>query len=145
MINQLYEITVKINQLNKAFTEKLQWVLQDRKIYDISPTQVLLIKNLGKETKNITDIGNNGYYVGKNISYNIKNLVHNGYLTCIKNDRDRRGIRAELTNKGLEILDIFDCVLKSQTEWLQDCEWGDIDMNAIDLGLITLEMSIKNG
>lgn len=145
MIHQLYEITVKINQLNKAFTEKLQGVLQDRKIYDISPTQVLLIKNLGKETKNITDIGNNGYYLGKNISYNIKNLINNGYITCIENDRDKRAIQAKLTNKGLEILNIFDCVLKSQAKWLQDQLLDDMDIRAIDNGLYSLEKSIKNG
>lgn len=47
-----------------------------------------------------------GYYLGSNVSYNVKKLVEMGYLHHARSRVDRRSVRISLTEKGREIHDV---------------------------------------
>jgi len=47
-----------------------------------------------------------GYYLGSNVSYNVKKLVETGYLHHARSRIDRRRVRISLTDKGRDIHDI---------------------------------------
>ena len=47
-----------------------------------------------------------GYYLGSNVSYNVKKLVEMGYLHHARSRIDRRSVRISLTDKGQEVHDI---------------------------------------
>ena len=44
-----------------------------------------------------------GYYLGSNVSYNVKKLVEMGYLHHARSRIDRRSVRISLTEKGEEV------------------------------------------
>jgi DNA-binding MarR family transcriptional regulator len=47
-----------------------------------------------------------GYYLGSNVSYNLKKLVEMGYLHHQRSRLDRRSVRISLTDKGTEVHEI---------------------------------------
>ncbi len=47
-----------------------------------------------------------GYYLGSNVSYNVKKLVEMGYLLHARSRLDRRSVRISLTPSGKEVHDI---------------------------------------
>jgi DNA-binding MarR family transcriptional regulator len=44
-----------------------------------------------------------GYYLGSNVSYNVKKLVEMGYLHHARSRIDRRSVRISLTQKGDDV------------------------------------------
>ncbi len=44
-----------------------------------------------------------GYYLGSNVSYNLKKLVEMGFIHHQRSRVDRRSVRVSLTDKGNEI------------------------------------------
>ena len=46
-----------------------------------------------------------GCYLGSNVSYNVKKMVENGYLTQQRSLHDRRSIHVRLTEKGIRLRD----------------------------------------
>jgi hypothetical protein len=49
-----------------------------------------------------------GYYLGSNVSYNLKKLVEMGFLDHQRSRIDRRSVRIKLTEKGRELREIVD-------------------------------------
>jgi DNA-binding MarR family transcriptional regulator len=47
-----------------------------------------------------------GYYLGSNVSYNLKKLVEIGFLDHQRSRVDRRSVRIKLTQKGREVRDV---------------------------------------
>jgi len=67
---------------------------------DISPMQVLMLLNIGKDELTVRDLMERGYYLGSNASYNLKHLVEQGYVDRGASTRDRRAARLRLSDKG---------------------------------------------
>src|SRR5207253_10752937 len=44
-----------------------------------------------------------GYYLGSNVSYNLKKLVEMGFLDHQRSRVDRRSVRIRLTDKGRDV------------------------------------------
>ena len=44
-----------------------------------------------------------GYYLGSNVSYNVKKMVENSYLVQERSPHDRRSVRVKLSEKGLAL------------------------------------------
>ena len=71
---------------------------------DLNPAQVLLLFNLGNEEMSIRDMMRRGIYAGTNASYNLKNLVANGYVERVQSTTDRRSVRIRATRKADDIV-----------------------------------------
>ncbi|HSR54980.1 MAG TPA: MarR family winged helix-turn-helix transcriptional regulator, partial [Alphaproteobacteria bacterium] len=56
---------------------------------------------IGEEELTVGELTNRGYYLGSNVSYNVKKMVENGYLIHERSTHDRRSIRVRLSEKGL--------------------------------------------
>lgn len=69
-------------------------------IKDINNVQSLILSNIGDEELTIGELTNRGYYLGSNVSYNVKKLVENGYLEQERSPHDRRAMRVSLSSKG---------------------------------------------
>lgn len=70
---------------------------------DINPVQALLMFNIGDAEMTAGELRSRGYYLGSNVSYNLKKLVELGYIHYKRSDHDRRSVRVRLTEKGEEI------------------------------------------
>jgi len=49
-----------------------------------------------------------GYYLGSNVSYNLKKLVDTNYIFQERSKADRRSVRIRLSPKGEEVAEVID-------------------------------------
>lgn len=73
---------------------------------DVNSVQALLLFNIGDAELTGGELRTRGYYLGSNVSYNLKKLVEGGYLHHQRSTVDRRSVRISLTEKGQEVRDI---------------------------------------
>lgn len=73
---------------------------------DVNPVQALLLSNIGNTELTAGELRTRGYYLGSNVSYNLKKLVDQGYINHQKSRVDRRSVRVSLTDVGKEVAEI---------------------------------------
>ncbi|APH72982.1 transcriptional regulator LdtR [Aquibium oceanicum] len=73
---------------------------------DINAVQALLLFNIGNSELTAGELRTRGYYLGSNVSYNLKKLVDLGFINHQRSRVDRRSVRVSLTGKGQEIAEI---------------------------------------
>ena len=67
---------------------------------DLTPVQALLIFNIGDAEWSAGELKSRGFYLGSNVSYNLKKLHELGYVESGKSLHDKRQIRLRLTPAG---------------------------------------------
>lgn len=97
-----------IERLHRRFLDVVKTELDRLKIDDINNVQTLILYNISSEQLTIGELTNRGYYLGSNVSYNVKKLVENGYLMQEKAPHDKRSIRIRLSDKGLSLCSKID-------------------------------------
>ncbi len=75
---------------------------------DVNSVQALLLFNIGDAELTAGELRTRGYYLGSNVSYNLKKLVDSGFIHHQRSRVDRRSVRVSLTEKGLEVARIVD-------------------------------------
>ena len=93
---------------------------------DINAVQALLLYNLGDAELTAGELRTRGYYLGSNVSYNLKKLVDMGYIHHQRSRTDRRSVRVSLTDDGKEIAAIVDGLYERHTQSLEQI--GEIDV-----------------
>jgi DNA-binding MarR family transcriptional regulator len=73
---------------------------------DINAVQALLLFNIGNSELTAGELRSRGYYLGSNVSYNLKKLVDLGYINHQRSRVDRRAVRISLTEHGVEVAEI---------------------------------------
>jgi DNA-binding MarR family transcriptional regulator len=74
---------------------------------DVNGVQALLLFNIGDGELTAGELRTRGYYLGSNVSYNLKKLVDAGYIDHKRSKADRRSVRVSLTEKGKSVADII--------------------------------------
>ncbi|MDR3493041.1 MAG: winged helix DNA-binding protein [Ancalomicrobiaceae bacterium] len=75
---------------------------------DVNSVQALLLFNIGGSELTAGELRTRGYYLGSNVSYNLKKLVESGYVKHERSRIDRRSVRVSLTDKGRDVADVID-------------------------------------
>jgi DNA-binding MarR family transcriptional regulator len=73
---------------------------------DINAIQALLLFNIGNAELTAGELRTRGYYLGSNVSYNLKKLVDLGFINHQRSRIDRRSVRVSLTAKGNAVADV---------------------------------------
>jgi DNA-binding MarR family transcriptional regulator len=97
---------------------------------DVNSVQALLLYNIGDAELTAGELTGRGYYLGSNVSYNLKKLVESGYINHQRSNTDRRSVRVRLTDKGQEILKVVSALYQRQLKSLQQV--GGIDKNDLE-------------
>ena len=105
--NEYLEAIKLIERLHRQFLEVVKMELDRKGIEDINNIQALILFNIGSEELTVGELTNRGYYLGSNVSYNVRKMVENGYLAQERSAHDRRSIRVKLSDKGLELCGFF--------------------------------------
>src|ERR1700733_14149859 len=69
---------------------------------DLNSVQALLLYNIGESELTAGELKTRGYYLGSNVSHNLKKVVDMGYIHYKRSETDRRSVRVSLTQKGLD-------------------------------------------
>ncbi len=103
-VDHIYQdVIFLIERLHRHFLEVVKTELDRLGMEDINNVQALILFNIGEEELTVGELTNRGYYLGSNVSYNVKKMVENDYLVHERSTHDRRSIRVRLSPKGLEL------------------------------------------
>src|SRR4030042_2060348 len=107
---------------------------------DVNGVQALLLYNIGDAELTAGELTSRGYYLGSNVSYNLKKLVDAGYISHQRSTTDRRSGRVSLTEKGQGGCKVVNGLYHRQLKSLQQA--GGIatdDLETLNQALIRLE------
>jgi DNA-binding MarR family transcriptional regulator len=86
---------------------------------DVNATQALILFHMGDSELTAGELKTRGYYLGSNVSYNLKKLVDLGLIHHQKSRVDRRTVRIKLTEKGQEIRRIVERLYERHTRSIE--------------------------
>ncbi|MGH1462803.1 MAG: MarR family winged helix-turn-helix transcriptional regulator [Neptuniibacter sp.] len=92
-----------IERLHRRILDLLKFRLEVLGYNDINSVQALLLHNIGEREMTAGELRTRGYYLGSNVSYNLKKMVSNGYIKQERSEHDLRSVRIKLSQKGLAI------------------------------------------
>lgn len=102
------ETMTLIERLHRRFLDVVRVELERMGEDDINNVQSLILFHMGEEDMSVGELTARGYYLGTNVSYNLKKLVEAGYVGQRSSERDRRSVRVFLTQKGADLRDRLD-------------------------------------
>ena len=97
------EALTLVERLHRCLLDVVKDEFDRRGSTDLNAVQALLIYNIGDSELTAGELRTRGYYLGSNVSYNVKKLVEMGYLHHARSRVDRRSVRISLTEKGREL------------------------------------------
>ena len=103
MRHAYYEAVLLIERVHRHFLEVVKADLDRAGIQDINNVQALILYNIGVDEMTVGELTARGYYLGSNVSYNVKKMVENQYLVQERSPHDRRSVRIKLSPKGLAL------------------------------------------
>jgi DNA-binding MarR family transcriptional regulator len=120
-----YDSILLIERLHRHFLEVLKTELDRLGIQDINNVQSLILYNIGDDELTVGELTARGYYLGSNVSYNVKKMVENGYLGQERSPHDRRSVRVRLSDKGLDLRDKISSMFERQIKALDKAGLND--------------------
>lgn len=103
MHHPYYEAVMLIERVHRHYLEVVKSDLDRQSIQDINNVQALILYNIGADEMTVGELTARGYYLGSNVSYNVKKMVENNYLIQERSPHDRRSVRVKLSEKGLAL------------------------------------------
>ena len=97
-----------VERLHRRLLDVIKDEFDRRGRSDINSVQALLLYNIGDKELTAGELRTRGYYLGSNVSYNLKKLVEMGFLDHQRSRVDRRSVRIRLTDSGREVRDIVE-------------------------------------
>jgi DNA-binding MarR family transcriptional regulator len=110
-----FETIMSIERLHRQFFDLLKAELDRQGIKDITDVQCFILYNIGKSRMTVGEISNRGYYLGSNVTYNLKKMVENAYIIQEQSPHDRRSSHVQLSEKGLKLFDRFDKIFTAHS------------------------------
>ena len=139
MTNAYLDVISLIERLHRHFLEVVKLELEGLGIHDINNVQGMMLFNIGDAEMTVGELTLRGCYLGSNVSYNVKNLVENGYLAHERSAHDRRTVYVRLTDKGCALRDRLNNMHGSHIGMLDQTRITDADLEGVTLILRRLE------
>ncbi|MEK6747524.1 MAG: winged helix DNA-binding protein [Pseudomonadota bacterium] len=138
-MKQVYtESILLIERLHRRFLDVVKAELDRLKIDDVNNVQTLILYNISGEQLTIGELTNRGYYLGSNVSYNVKKLVENGYLVQEKAPHDKRSTRIKLSEKAVDLCKKIDALYQRNIDVLSK-ETSEPELSSLNKTLTSLE------
>lgn len=132
MTTPYYEAIQLIERLHRHFLDVLKLELDRKGIQDINNVQSMILFNIGDDDLTVGELTIRGYYLGSNVSYNVKKMVENGYLVQERSVHDKRSIRVKLSDKGVKLRDGITDMFKRHEERIKGTELTPDRLNALN-------------
>ena len=122
-VHESYLETIRLTErLHRQFLEVVKNELEKLGIEDLNNVQSLILFNIGKNEYTVGELTGRGYYLGSNVSYNVRKMVEHGYLVQERSTHDRRSVRVRLTPKGIALWEKLDAMFDRQVSALSALE-----------------------
>ena len=139
-VKDQYLISIRlIERLHRRFLDVIKAELDRLGIEDINNVQTLILFNINEEQLTVGELTVRGYYLGSNVSYNVKKLVENDYLIQERSSHDRRMTRVRLSPKGLDLTARISELYQRNSEELSGKFVGEEQLRQTNQALMSLE------
>ena len=119
-VQPLYlEALTLVERLHRRLLDVIKDEFDRRGRADINSVQALLLYNIGDKELTAGELRTRGYYLGSNVSYNLKKLVELGFLDHQRSRVDRRSVRIRLTPQGQEVRRIVDALYQKHVKTVE--------------------------
>src|SRR5437764_1044416 len=108
-----------VERLHRRLLDVIKDEFDRRGRSDVNSVQALLLYNIGDKELTAGELRTRGYYLGSNVSYNLKKLVEMGFLDHQRSRVDRRSVRIRLTDKGCEVRDIVEALYQKHVRTVE--------------------------
>lgn len=125
-----YETIHVIERLHRQSLDVLKLELDRLGIQDINNVQSLILYSIGSDQLTVGELTLRGYYLGSNVSYNLKKMVESGYLVQERSLHDRRSVRIKVSAKG--------ATLRTKLDDFFERDGQALVANGFDAGQLTL-------
>jgi len=119
-----------VERLHRRLLDVIKDEFDRRGRDDVNSVQALLLYNIGDNEVTAGELRTRGYYLGSNVSYNVKKLVEMGYLHHQRSRVDRRSVRIKLAPKGAEVHKIVAALYEKHVRTVEQI--GGIDATDFD-------------
>ncbi len=130
------EALLLIERLHRLFLDVLKAEIDRTGRSDVNNVQALILYNIGDGEITIGELTNRGYYLGSNVSYNVKQLTNNEYIVQERSPHDRRAVRVRLSEKGRALRDDVNALFQRHVEGL----FGGSDISLEDLEALNTKL-----
>jgi DNA-binding MarR family transcriptional regulator len=134
-----YETIQLIERMHRHFLDVLKIEIERIGIQDINNVQALILYNIGGDDLTVGELTVRGYYLGSNVSYNVKKMVEAEYLVQERSQHDRRSVRVHLSDKGKALKDRLTEIFDRHTKDLVTVELNDEKLTVINERMRLLE------
>jgi DNA-binding MarR family transcriptional regulator len=139
MSDDYFQVILLIERLHRQFLGLVKLELDALRIHDVNNVQAMMLYNMGDAEISVGELSQRGYYLGSNVSYNVKKLSESGYLMYERSAHDRRSIRVRLTPKGQKLRDRLSEMLHRHIAMLGESRITDEDLQSAVSTLQRLE------
>ncbi len=94
------ELTHLVERLHRRLLDVVRAELTRADMHDLNGVQALLLANVGESEIAVRDLVERGYYLGSNVSYNLRKLTELGYLKQKPTKHDKRSVTVVPTEKA---------------------------------------------
>jgi len=128
-----------IERLHRQCLEVVKTELDRIGVRDLNNVQALILFNIGEEELTVGELTQRGYYLGSNVSYNVKKMVENDYLIQERSPHDRRSFHVRASEKGLSIYRKLDELFERHSGRLNDANIAQDALGATNQTLRRVE------
>ncbi len=139
MTTPYYEAIQLTERLHRYFLDVLKAELDRHGIQDINNVQSMILYNIGDDELTVGELTLRGYYLGSNVSYNVKKMVENGYLEQERSVHDKRSIRVRLSAKGAKLRNVIETMLMRHEDKLSGTDLTNDRLTQLNLTLHLME------
>ena len=108
-----------VERLHRRLLDVIKDEFDRRGRTDVNSIQASLLYNIGEQELRASELHSRGYYLGSNVSYNLKKLTETGFIDHQRSSFDRRSVRIKLTDKGRSICNIVDALFQKHVRTVE--------------------------
>lgn len=128
-----------VERLHRLFLDVVKIELDRLNIADINNVQCLILYNVGPNRLSVGEVTNRGFYLGSNVTYNLKKMVENGYLVQEQSKHDKRSSHVMLSAKGESLYKHLEEMMKRHIVNIERNGLGEKEITELLRYLGTLE------
>ena len=139
MSKSYIDLVLNAERLYRVFLDVMRVELKRLKIDDLNNTQALILYNIGKDKVTVGDIISRKYYLGSNVSYNLKKMIEMDYVKQDRSSFDKRTVFVTLTKKGISLFDAIEKALDSHTKTLTKEQISPSKLDSMETDIRVME------
>ena len=112
------EVVALVERLHRQFLEVVKTEIDRMGVHDVNNVQAMILYHIGTDELTVGELTQRGYYLGSNVSYNLKKLIEHEYIAQARSPHDRRSVRIKLAPKGVDLRDKLDVAFQSHSDEL---------------------------